>query len=64
MALKLLQLTQFPLPNLSIYSILQRVWVSCDRGRFFMHNPFIEKSMDIGQRIISGGSNVFSTAFS
>ena len=47
-ALKLLELTQFLSPNLSIYTlILYGVGVRCDRGRFLIHNPFIEKSIHI-----------------
>ena len=44
-ALKLLKLTRFLSPNLSIYFNFVRWWVRCDRGRFSVHSLFIEKSM-------------------
>ena len=44
MALKLVELTQFALPNLSIL-ILSGVEDRCDSGRLSVHSAFIEKSI-------------------
>ena len=45
MAIKLLELTQFASPNLSIYFNFVWCWVRCDKVRFYMHRGFIEKSI-------------------
>ena len=42
-ALKLLELTRFASLNLSIYFNFVWCWVHCDRGRFSVRSPFIEK---------------------
>ena len=44
-ALILLELTRFLSQNLSIYFNFVRCWVRCDRRRFSVHSPWIEKSM-------------------
>ena len=43
--MKLLDLTQFSSPNLKIFFHFIWCWsvIRCDRGRFFVHSPFIEK---------------------
>ena len=53
MVTKLPELTQFASPNLSVTFILYGVGVRCDRGRFSVHSPFIEKSK--GSNTIAAG---------
>ena len=55
MALKLLELTIFLSPNLSVsyFNFVYGVGVRSDQRRFSVHSPFIEKSVNIYNTLVN-----------